>query len=114
MVKRYEKQSSHVFKETEAQVIIECDQCVQAFDIASNMVLQLEAEEPDSDGEPVESNEGRYYRYANSDLSENSDPGFWYEVHGEQQERGAESVERSTPEDGPEEKNHKRMKNGRA
>ena len=52
--------------------------CVQAFDIASNMVLRMEAEERDSDGEPVESNEGGYYRCANSNLSEISDPGFWY------------------------------------
>ena len=91
---------------TEAQVIRECDQCAQAFDIAANMVLQMEAEERDSDGEPVESNEGRYYRYAISNLSEVSDPGFWYEAQGEQQdqadEQGAEPVEYSIPEDEPE------------
>ena len=62
---------------TEAQVIRECDQCVQAFDIASNMVLRMEAEERDIDGKPVESNEGRYHRYANLNRSEVSDPGFW-------------------------------------
>ena len=62
---------------TEAQVIRECDQCVQAFDIASNMVLRMEAEERDIDGKPVESNEGRCYRYANLNRSEVSDPGFW-------------------------------------
>ena len=75
---------------TEEQVIAECDQCDHAFELAMVPIRRMEAEDADSNGDPVETEELWYYRYANSTVSETSDPGFRYEVHGELQQEEAE------------------------
>ena len=100
---------------TEEQVIAECDQAEHAFGLAMDEIRRMEAEGADSDGEPVETEEGRYYRYASSTVSEISDPGYWYEVHGElQHEEGEEEdpADASTPEEETEEWEHKKHRYG--
>ena len=89
---------------TEEQVIAECDQAEHAFGLAMDEIRRMEAEDADSDGEAVESAEGRYYRYASSTISEISDPAYWYEVHGEvqQEEPEEDPADATTPEEEPE------------
>ena len=69
---------------TEQMVVQQCNQGAAAFDIAARQVRQMHEAELDSDGERVESAEGRFARYQPSTVSEVSDPAYWYEVHGNQ------------------------------
>ena len=82
---------------TEEQIITQCDQCSQAFELAMVEIRRMEAE--DSDGETMETAEGRYYRYINSSVSEVSDPGYWYDVHGHAEGEESEPIECSDCED---------------
>ena len=63
---------------TESMVIHQCGRGAVAFDIAARQVRQMREAEFDSDGEQIESAEGRFARYQQSTVSEVSDPAYWH------------------------------------
>ena len=87
---------------TESMVIQQCAQGAVAFDIAANQVRQMREAELDSDGEQIESAEGRFARYQQSTVSEVSDPAYWHDVHGEQSSERDVGDENESNESEPE------------
>ena len=87
---------------TESMVIQQCAQGAVAFDIAANQVRQMREAELDSDGEQIESAEGRFARYQQSTVSEVSDPAYWHDVHGEQSSERDVGDENESNENEPE------------
>ena len=75
----YEESPRHGI--VESMVNRECTMACRAYDIAVDMVRQLDSQSVDSDGEPIESTQARYNRYQHSNLDEVSEPAYWHEVN---------------------------------